>query len=134
MNFSPEVLQKIMAEGNRIVKENGLFVHRINYTDHFSHSDKSISALNFLQYSDGEWDKYAGNRYMYMNRLRHDDYIGLFQSAGHRIVAEYPDVDRQLTDLLQHGSVRLNERFREKSQEVLSTTGAWIVSQKKKYT
>lgn len=40
-----EVLRKIIREGDRIIRENGLFVHRIDYSDHFSHSDKKISAI-----------------------------------------------------------------------------------------
>jgi hypothetical protein len=58
-----EVLKQILEEGNRIIKNNGLFVHRIDYSDHFSHSDKSISAINFLQYSDNEWERFAGNNH-----------------------------------------------------------------------
>lgn len=125
-----EVLKKIIDEGNRIISDNGLFIHRIDYSDHFSHSDKTISQINFLQFSDDEWERYAGNRYMYMNRLRHDDYIRLFQSAGHRILAADPNVDQQLQKLLRSGGLRLNERFKSKSEDVLSITGAWIVSQK----
>lgn len=54
-----DVLERILKEGNRIIKNKGLFVHRIDYSDHFSHSDKSISSINFLQYSDNEWNKFA---------------------------------------------------------------------------
>ncbi|SMN12505.1 hypothetical protein SPBRAN_1287 [uncultured Candidatus Thioglobus sp.] len=76
------MLKKILKEGNRIIKKDGLFIHIIDYSDHFSHSDKNISAINFLQYSDDDWDKYASNRYMYMNRIRHDDFLALFESSG----------------------------------------------------
>ena len=51
----------------------------VDYSDHFSHSDQTISSINFLRYSDDEWQRYAGNRYMYMNRLRHDDVLALFR-------------------------------------------------------
>ena len=34
------ILNAIMQEGNRIIKPDGMFVHRIDYSDHFSHSDK----------------------------------------------------------------------------------------------
>jgi hypothetical protein len=125
-----EILKNIIDEGNRIVSDDGLFIHRIEYSDHFSHTDKTISPINFLQFSDDEWKRYAGNRYMYMNRLRHDDFIRLFQSTGHRILTAAPDVDQQYQVLLRSGSLRLNERFRSKSEDVLSITGAWIVSQK----
>jgi len=126
-----EILRKIINEGSRIISDNGLFIHRIDYSDHFSHSDKTISSINFLKFSDDEWEKYAGNRYMYMNRLRHDDYILLFQSLGHRILAADTDVDEQSQELLRTGSFRLNERFKSKSVNVLSIRGAWIATQKR---
>jgi hypothetical protein len=129
-HIPPDVLPRIILEGNRIIRDDGMFVHRINYSDHFSHSDATISALNFLQFSDAEWNKYAGNRYMYANRLRHDDFLDLFRSAGQCIVAEYPDVDRQLQMSLQNGTVKLHPQFRNKSVDVLSILSSWIVSQK----
>ncbi len=85
-HIPPNVLVGILKEGNRIIKKDGLFLHNIDYSDHFSHSDKNITAINFLQYSDDEWARYAGNRYMYMNRLRHDDFLALFESAGQKIL------------------------------------------------
>lgn len=124
-----EKLREILKEGNRIIRENGLFVHRIDYSDHFSHSDKKISAINFLQYSDDEWEKYAGNRYMYMNRLRHDDFIMLFESVGHRILESQPDTDLHIKDILRSGSLRLNDRFGSKPEDVLAITGSWMITQ-----
>jgi len=129
-HVTPEVLKQIIEEGNRIINSDGLFVHRIDYSDHFSHTDKKISRINFLQYSDDEWQKYAGNKYMYMNRLRHDDFIHIFQSAGHRILQAKPHIDRRLQDLLRNGSLQLDARFKIKSEEILSIKGAWIVSEK----
>lgn len=127
-HIPPGILKKILEEGNRIVRPNGMFVHRIDYSDHFSHSDKSISVINFLQYSDHEWDKLAGNRYMYMNRLRHDDFLSIFQSSGHRILACAPDVDELAAELLLSGDFQLDERFKDKSTEILSISGSWFVS------
>jgi SAM-dependent methyltransferase len=125
-----EILRHILEEGNRIMRSGGLFVHRIDYSDHFSHSDKSISAINFLKYSDDEWKKYAGNRYMYMNRLRHDDFITLFESTGHEVVETMPSIDERAQELLRSGSLELNDRFRSKPKDILAITGAWIVSRK----
>ncbi len=129
-HVAPETLKKILSEGNRIIRDDGLFVHRIDYNDHFSISDKTIPPINFLRYSDDEWKRYAGNRYTYVNRLRHDDYIRLFQTAGQRILAVETYDDKRITDLLESGAFRLDERFKPKSVDVLSITGAWIVSQK----
>ena len=130
-HIPPKVLQEIIEEGNRIVRDDGLFIHRIDYSDHFSHSDKSISAVNFLRYSEDEWKRFADNKYMYMNRLRHDDFIVLFESAGHRILDSEPDVCQQLQKLLKRGDQPLHSRFSSKPEEVLATTGSWMVTQKK---
>jgi len=129
-HIPPNVLVDILREGNRIIKNNGLFVHRIDYSDHFSHSDKNISAINFLQYSDDEWAKYAGNRYMYMNRLRHDDFLALFESVGQKIVKVEPFIDRRSEKLLKTKALSLNGRFSSKTQEVLAISGAWILTEK----
>ena len=125
-----DVLAAILSEGNRIISDAGLFVHRVDYSDHFSHSDTRISPINFLQYSDAQWDRYAGNRYMYMNRLRHDDFLALFEAAQHTVLATEPTVDETSLTLLREGMLGIDERFAEKTAEVLATTESWIVSAK----
>ena len=127
-----EVLKQILQEGNRIISDNGLFVHRIDYSDHFSHSDPNISAINFLQYSDEEWSKYAGNRYMYMNRLRHDDFIDLFKSVEHLIIKSKTYISHRSQELLQNKAIALDPKFEAKPKEVLSIASSWIISQKNK--
>lgn len=124
-----EVLREILREGTRILRPGGLFVHRVDYSDHFSHSDRSISAINFLQYSDAEWDSYAGNRYMYMNRLRHDDFVSLFETSGLRTLLDMPHTNERVLALLRSNAFPLHARYREKSEAMLAVTGAWIVSQ-----
>jgi hypothetical protein len=124
------VLQQILLEGNRIIKQDGLFIHKIDYSDHFSHSDKSISAINFLQYSDQEWQRYADNRYMYMNRLRHDDFLELFASVGHQPLDVQPHIDRRSQTLLAQDGLPLHQQFQAKNEEVLAITEAWLIFQK----
>lgn len=129
-HIPPELVVRILQEGNRLVKRQGLFVHRIDYSDHFSHADRSISRINFLQYSESKWKHYAGNRFMYMNRLRHDDFLDLFRSSGHRILSIDTEVNREVLALLRGRRFRLDDRFKDKSVDVLSITGSWIVSEK----
>lgn len=126
-----EILKKILIEGNRILKNDGLFIHRIDYSDHFCHSDKNISAVNFLQYSDKQWAKYAGNRYMYMNRLRHDDYLSLLDEVGQAVIFSDPDINKPAELILKSRGIDLDERFRTKSDDILAIASAWITSQKK---
>jgi hypothetical protein len=127
-HIPPDDLRGILAEGNRIVNDGAIFVHRIDYSDHFAHADKGISLINFLQYSDEAWARYAGNRYMYMNRLRHDDYLQMFAEAGHDLLDIEFDLEDRSMDLLNSGDFRLDSRFAGKSREVLAMSGAWIVS------
>jgi SAM-dependent methyltransferase len=123
-----DVLMAILAEGNRIISDTGLFVHRVDYSDHFSHSDTHISPINFLQYSDAKWNRYADNRYMYMNRMRHDDFLALFDASGHTIIATDPAIDNASLALLNEGRLNVDARFGDKAVEVLATTASWIIS------
>lgn len=129
-HIEPEVLIQIINEGNRIINDHGLFLHRICYSDHFSHSDNTITPINFLKFPEEIWRKYSGNRYMFMNRLRHDDFINMFQSTGHSILTTKLDIDFLLIEILRKGTIQLNEQFKTKSEEILSITSAWIISQK----
>jgi hypothetical protein len=122
------ILTEILLEGNRVIRDNGLFIHKVDYSDHFSHSDRTISAINFLQYEDSEWSKFASNKYMYMNRLRHDDFIALFLAVGHKVVDETKELNQHAMELLQGNQLRLSQKFIHKSKETLSVTAAWIVT------
>ncbi|HET8692567.1 MAG TPA: class I SAM-dependent methyltransferase [Steroidobacteraceae bacterium] len=129
-HVSPAALGAILREGNRVLRESGLFVHRVDYSDHFSHKDPSISPVNFLQYSAEEWQRIAGNRFMYMNRLRVDDFMELFREAGHDIVLVDSDVSASVEALLDRGDLVLDAGFRQKSRQVLATTGSWFVTRR----
>lgn len=121
-------LKEILREGNRIIRDGGLFIHRIDYSDHFSHSDTDISNVNFLQYSDDEWEKYAGNRYMYMNRLRHDDFLTLFENVGHQILSSDSHTDQRSRHLLKSGQLQLDKKYQSKKKDILSITSSWLIS------
>ena len=129
-HIRPDVLKQIFEEGNRIVRSNGIFIHKIDYSDHFSHFDERISSINFLQYSDDKWKRYSGNRYAYVNRLRHDDFINLLESVGHCILAADTCIDRRSQEILRKRSLKLEARFNKKSEEILSVSDALIASRK----
>lgn len=124
----PDSIVDILREGMRIITTGGLFVHRVDYSDHFAHGDRRISMVNFLRYSDADWARLAGNRYAYTNRLRHDDYLDLFRRAGHRILIADRYVDRRSLTLLSQGGLQVDHRFQATPIDVLATTGAWLIS------
>jgi len=72
-----EVIRKL----HDALDDNGLCSIIIDYSDHYSHTDPTIGPLNFLRFSDKQWDKH-NHLCHYQNRLRHPQYIAAFASAG----------------------------------------------------
>lgn len=125
------ILRNILEEGNRIIADDGLFINSIDYGDHFSYMDKKISIINFLQYDDKTWDKYADNRYMYMNRARHDEFIELFKIVGHDFLEIVSYKNKEAEEILGKGNFVLDEKFGNKSKAILSITGSMFITKKK---
>jgi len=124
-----EDLKGIITEGNRVVRSDGIFIHRIDFKDHFSYSDRRISPINFLRFDDAQWDRIAGNRYLYLNRLRCDDFVRLYTNCGHRILTTEIERSDSIEALLAGQSLVLHGRFASKPSDVLAITGAWVVSE-----
>jgi SAM-dependent methyltransferase len=125
-HIPPDILRNVIAEARRLLKPGGLFVHWIDLSDHFSHGDHSISAVNFLRFSEKEWLRLSGNRFMYQNRLRIDDYIQILNSMGAFILSVDEHVNVPALELLQKG-FSLDGRFAAKDPRTNATTNAWVV-------
>ncbi|MEP7219861.1 MAG: methyltransferase domain-containing protein [Bacteroidota bacterium] len=126
-HIPPDILSDILREMNRVIHPNGLLVDLVDFSDHYSHSDESISRINFLQFSDSEWERYGGNRYMYHNRMRVDDCVGLFERAGMTVLDVAANIDQRSLDELR-GGFPLDEKFRGKDAITIATRNAWIVA------
>ncbi len=128
-HIPPGAIERIMKEGNRVVRPGGAFAHLIDYSDHFWHSHREIGPFHFLRYSDAHWKRIAGNRFMFMNRLLHDDYRALFAGVHHRIVTEDP-ILLSPTDqaAIREGRVPLAPRFASKPQATLAIGGSWFIT------
>ena len=124
----PAIIEDILVEGSRILAPAGLFVNNIDYADHFALKDPSVTKINFLRFSDSEWDRLAGNRYMYMNRLRHDDVLALHERAGLEVLRSDTRTDSRVREELARPGLTVDVRFAEKSPETLGIVGAWIVA------
>ena len=97
----PERLEDLVRECVRVLRFGGGMCHVIDNSDHWEHRDKNISRLNFLRYEDGWFWRLAGaNSQHYQNRLRHSDYIAMFDRCGlELILAEGEPDDQALRDL-----------------------------------
>ena len=91
-------------------------------SDHFQHQDKSITSINFLRYSEKEWDKIAGNQFAYCNRLRASDYLVLFREAGFDVCRKELQEDDDAKESMKKRFV-VDEKFCAYSVDELCTTG-----------
>lgn len=88
-------LRQILADGRKYLRPGGLAVHVIDNSDHYEHRDKSLSRLNFLRYPDIAWEAMHWKTGSYQNRLRHSNYIRLFEAAGYDIIDAVAEVDQK---------------------------------------
>lgn len=80
-------LLTILTEMKRIMKPDAILSAKIDYSDHYSHTDRNIGDLNFLKFSELEWNKYNHNCH-FQNRMRHNDYRDMFIEIGFEIKEE----------------------------------------------
>jgi SAM-dependent methyltransferase len=80
-----ESIIAIFLELNRILKDGGIVSAKIDYSDHYANTDKNISLLNYLNFDESSWQRYNHNCH-YQNRLRHYDYIEIFNRCGFDVI------------------------------------------------
>jgi hypothetical protein len=128
-HIAPDVLRRILLEANRITRNDGLLVHRIR----LQRSLFSFGQEHILDQRSSVFGRTVGqvrrNRYMYMNRLRHDDLLTLFRLSGVQVLSTTLFKDKQVPQILREGRLRLDERFEGKTSDVLSVVGGWVIAQ-----
>lgn len=115
-----DIILKLLEEARRVLTPGGLLIHFVDLSDMFSHDDHSITEINFLQFSEEEWGKLAGNQFMYHNRLRAHEYMELFRRAGVRVLEQKQTVNEAALHALKTGSLKLDGRFRDVPPEQLA--------------
>jgi len=122
-----EGLAAILGEASRVLTPGGLACHHIDLSDHFSHDDASISKINFLRFSESEWERYGGNQFAYHNRLRAPDYMDIYKARNHEIVECVRWTDERSMRELRSGFA-LAPEFQPMPPEAICTVGLRIVS------
>jgi SAM-dependent methyltransferase len=87
-HISADNIHLILKECRRLLKKDGLMSFIIDYQDHYSYADKRINAYNFLKYPDAVWG-WCNPALHYQNRLRHKDYIEIFEEARFEVLDEH---------------------------------------------
>lgn len=120
-------LESLLKETYQVLKPGGISWHLIDPSDHFAHTDLSISPINFLKYSNDEFEKY-NNRYIYQNRLRNREFKELFQAAGYEIVAwETKPNERSLRAV---DAISLDSRFLGMPREEICSGSVIVIARK----
>ncbi len=108
---------EIVRECWRILKTGGIASFSIDYSDHYAHTDTSISAYNYLQFSEKEWVKYSPSIH-YQNRLRNSDYVRIFEEAGFTILQAFPHQGSE-KDIRKFEKITIADCFKKYSREDL---------------
>lgn len=123
-HIPPDALEDCMRQFRRILRPGGMMCHNVDNSDHWQHQDKSISRLNFLRYEDGLLWRLASNS-AYQNRLRHSDYVAMFDRAGWTtLLADGPPDEQCLREL---ATLKLAEQFRDRDARDLAVLSSNFV-------
>lgn len=128
-HISKHDIGEVLSECHRIVQKGGIMSCIIDYKDHWSYFDRSISIYNFLKYSPLQWRKYNPPLH-YQNRLRHKDYLDIISQTSFEVLEVNPLMpsDREM-DLLK--KLHIDAWFHDKyTIEELSIKGSQIVLRK----
>jgi len=123
-----ETLMHILLEGKRILKSDGIAIHKIDESDHFAHTDNSITTINFLQFSKKVWKFIAGNQYSYHNRLRERDFIKIFELSKFKISKKVSKIDEK-AKLEKVNGFRIHKDYSKFAVDELCTASTIIYAE-----
>ncbi len=119
----------IFNECYRILKTGGIMTATIDYVDHYSYFDKTISVYNFLKYPASVWQIY-NPCIQYQNRLRHKDFLKIAKSAGFTVVDDDHYIPT-IQDIKLVESIKLHKDFRSKYESIeLAIKNVFLVLKK----
>jgi 2-polyprenyl-3-methyl-5-hydroxy-6-metoxy-1,4-benzoquinol methylase len=121
-HIPPAPLAEVLATSRTRLKSGGVAVHIIDYSDHYARED-GASRINFLRFSDRDWAPH-NSRFLYMNRLRHSEFLDLFKQAGFGSI----DADPFRLDAAEIPFDELDPKFRAMSVDDVATLRARITA------
>lgn len=120
-HIPPQDIRAIMEELKRVLRPDGICSFVVDYHDHYAVVDRSIHGLNFLRYSEREWQRWNCDL-QYQNRLRHSDYLALFDQTGFEALDVEAISDRSLP-----AEIELDSQFSAYAPDDLRITDGWFV-------
>jgi SAM-dependent methyltransferase len=127
-HVAPDILPRMLGESRRVLRDGGLMVHAVACNDHYAHFDRSVSFVNYLQFSEAEWRRWNPS-FHFQNRLRASDFLGLARDAGFEVVHVARTVRPGTREAL--ASMRVAPCFGHYELEDLVTTSVDFVARKR---
>jgi len=124
-------IEGLFTESYRILRRDGCILHLIDTSDHFAHSDPTISFINFLQFSEQRFAKY-NTRFLYQNRLRVSDWLTRLSTPQFRIVYWRPQIDQHA--LKQLPSLHIDQAFATLNADEICTSSLCVLAGKNDFT
>ncbi len=119
-----EVLMGILREFKRIIKPEGVMSHFIDMSDHFAHSDPSITIYNFLKYSEKQW-RLIDNKIQPQNRMRFEGFKNMYNALNIPVT----ELSFRKGDLSALESVKVHKEISSQfSTEEIAVSHGYIVS------
>jgi SAM-dependent methyltransferase len=127
-HIPPDTLNQILMEAKRVLKPNGIAIHKVDESDHFAHTDKSIESINFLQYSQKFWKLIGGNQYSYHNRLREPDFIKIFETNNFKVTSKITQIDEK-AKIQRLNGFKVHKDYSKYAVDELCTTSTIIYAE-----
>lgn len=122
------MLREILKECYRLCHNGSIMSHEIDYSDHYSHTDKNITPYNFLKFSDRTWNRIYMRHY-YQNRLRHNDIRRLILESGFAIIEEKTVVPKNAEEMIS--TIILDNKFSSIPKiDLIATKGHFVCIKK----
>lgn len=118
-HIAPEEIIKLLLNLKNKLTNDGIMIHLVDHSDHLEHTDKTISKINFLTWSNRKhaivnWMTKEGE-----NRLRHHEYQSIFERAGYKVLQEISEVHEPTLSIAKQ--LPLVERFADMCAQDLAT-------------
>jgi Methyltransferase domain len=88
-HIPPGDITAILRETRRVMTPAGIISSLIDMQDHYNYIDAKVSVYNYLRYPQWRW-RFLNPSLQPQNRLRHSQYLRLFDTAGFDVISDDP--------------------------------------------
>ncbi len=123
-----EVIPLLLEESWRILKPGGIALHRIRMSDEYSPPGSGRNHLEYLKYSEQQWNRWFNHSLKHINRLRAPQFLELFHKHGFTCLECGRTVDHQSIPFLRQ--LQLAPPFQKMSLEDIATVNIDVALKK----